>query len=119
MADPALPEIEKNDVILAFGKNYRVLSVFKPDGEIKRIDGIDDTEDSPIRRTIWSKDIQRIVRKATVKLKPQPEPIPEGKVVEKEPIPEGVKKDVAGREHLKTSSAESSEANQKQAGARK
>jgi hypothetical protein len=114
-----LVEIEKNDVILANGKNYRVLSVFKPDGEIKRVDGIDDTEDSPIRRTIWSKDIQRIVRKAPVKLKSQPEPQPEGKVVEKEPIPEGVKKDVQDREHLKTSSSETAKKNQDQAGARK
>ena len=112
-----LVEIEKNDVILANGKNYRVLSVFKPDGEIKRVDGIDDTEDSPIRRTIWSKDIQRIVRKAP-KLKPQPEPQPEGKVVEKEPIPAGVAEDVKSREHLKTSSSETAKKNQDQAGAK-
>ena len=119
MADiNTLPEIEKNDVILAHGKNYRVLSVYKPDAVIQRVDGVDDTEESPIRRVIWARDIVRIVRKGEKK-KPQPEPNPEGKVVEKEPVPAGVVEDVESRKHLKTSSAESATVNQKQAGVKK
>jgi hypothetical protein len=114
----SLPEIEKGDDILAQGRTFRVLSVYKPDGVIQRVDGVDYSEESPIRRTIWAKDIGRIVKKGEKK-KPQPEPMPEGKVVPKEPVPQGVVEDVADREHFKTSSAEAAEANQKQAGTKK
>ncbi len=108
-------EIEKGDVILSNGRTYRVLSVFKPDGEIKRIDGIDDSEESPLRRTIWAKDINKLLRKGP-KLQAQPEPNPEGKVVEKEPIPAALKKDIEERERHTTSSAEAGRKNQAQAG---
>lgn len=97
--------IEKGDSILSNGKTYRVLSVFKPDGEIKRVDGIDDSEDSPIRRTILLKDIGKLLKKGPKK-NPQPEPHPEGKVVEKEPLPEGIKKDIEERERHTTSSSQ-------------
>ena len=97
--------IEKGDTILSNGKTYRVLSVFKPDGHIQRVDGIDDSEDSPIRRTLYAKDIGKILKKGP-KLSPQPEPMPEGKVVEKEPIPEGIKKDIQERERHTTSSSQ-------------
>ena len=59
-----LIEIEKNDTIVAKdGKMYRVLSVYKNGDVLFKIDGIDDTEPSPMRRPIFSYDIVKVVRK--------------------------------------------------------
>ena len=60
-----LPEIERGDVIATKdGREMRVLTVYKNGNAIHRIEGIDDSVDSPIRTTVYSADITRILRKA-------------------------------------------------------
>ncbi len=99
-------EICKNDVIATKdGRELRVLSVYKPAGEILRVDCIDDRSANPMRTPVFSKDIARIL----VKYQPKPTVTeklpPEQAVKEKEAIPQELKKDVDSRKKNKVASA--------------
>ena len=108
MAEPFnLPTIEKGDVIATKdGRSVRVLSVYKPDGIIRKVDAVDDGAESPIREVIFSKDIARILvkRKKPEEQKQAALP-PEQAVKEKVPVSEDLKKDVESRDRETTSSA--------------
>ncbi len=103
-----LPELEKGDVIITKdGREMRILSVYKPDGQVKRVDCVEEKSENPMRTPIFSENIGRILRKGP-KLSPQPElKIPDGQIVQdKEPVAAGVVADVASREKQPTASAE-------------
>lgn len=58
-------EIEKGDTIATKeGKSLRVLSVYKSGSDIIRVEGVDDTDESPKRIPILPSSITRILRKA-------------------------------------------------------
>ena len=57
-------ELGQNDVIATKdGKTLRVLSIYKTGNEVVRIEGIDDSAESPCRRTVYANNILRILRK--------------------------------------------------------
>ena len=57
-------QLDINDVIATKdGKTLRVLSIYRSGGEITRIEGIDDNDDSPCRKTVYVNNLLRILRK--------------------------------------------------------
>ena len=96
----ALIELEKGDVILCKdGREMQVLSIYKPDGTVRRCDCVEVGVDTPMRTPIWAENISKILRKAPQK-PPQPADVipPEQKVGVKDPVPQAVKDDVAHRQ---------------------
>ena len=64
-----LIEIEKGDTIATKdGRTIRVLAVYKNDFALTRIEGIDDSEATPMRRPVFSDQIARLIRKAPPKV---------------------------------------------------
>lgn len=58
-------EIERGDTIATKDrKTLRILSVYKSGNEILRVEGVDDSSDSPKRIPVLPSDIIRILRKA-------------------------------------------------------
>jgi len=76
-----------------------VMSIYKPDGIVRRCDCTEVGSESPMRTPIWADNISRILRKAPPK-QPQPaDVIPPDQVVKpKDPVPQAVKDDVARRQ---------------------
>ena len=109
-----LPTIEKGDVILnRDGQSIRVLSVYKPDGTIRRVEGVDDIAESPMRIVVFAKDIMRILRKKEKTGVESNVKIPsEQSVKEKVPVPDALKKDIAERESETVASAKNKKANE-------
>jgi hypothetical protein len=105
-------EIEKFDIIETLDKRqWLVLSVYRPSGDIIRVDGQEMDNISPERTPIFFKDISRIVSKNTKKIREQEKLPPEmRKDVHKDlDTLEKVKDDVESRKTNKTSSAEARE----------
>ena len=92
-------DINKGDIIATKeGKEMRVLSVYRPGGDIVRVDCIDDHVESPMRTPIFIKDVLKVLKKhEPMSTTPIPLP-PEQAVKEKEIIPD----DVKDREHIPT-----------------
>jgi hypothetical protein len=60
-----LIQIEKNDVIATKeGQTIRVMAVYMNGDVLSRIEGVDDSEASPMRRPVFANQIARILRKA-------------------------------------------------------
>lgn len=58
-------EIERGDTIATKdGKAFRVLSVYKSGNEVTRVEGVNDSDESPKRTPLLPSDIIRILRKA-------------------------------------------------------
>jgi hypothetical protein len=58
-------QIEKGDIIATKdGQTYRVLSVFMNGDSLTKIEGIDETERSPMRRPVFSNQIAKVLKKA-------------------------------------------------------
>ena len=61
----ALIQIDVGDVISTKeGRTYRVLSVYRNGEQIYKIEGIDDSELTPMRRPVFAHEIGRVLRKA-------------------------------------------------------
>lgn len=110
--------IEKGDkIITKDGRELRVLSVYKPDGTIIRVDGVEDNVPNPIRVPVFSKDIGRVMKrqKPQESHAPAPQAPSEAVVHTKAPVSEAIKQDIDNRPKSKTTSAESKEKNQAEA----
>ena len=60
----SLITIDKNDVILTKGgQQIRVMAVYMNGNVLSKIEGIDDSEASPMRRPVFSGDILRVLKK--------------------------------------------------------
>lgn len=64
--------IERGDtVITKDGKSYKVESVFYDANILRKVEGVDKTEDSPMRRPIFSDQIVRVMKKPVVQTTPE------------------------------------------------
>ena len=59
--------IEKGDVILSKdGKQYRVLSTYYNGDTLSKIEGVDDNDPNRMRRSVFTHEIVRVMKKAPV-----------------------------------------------------
>jgi hypothetical protein len=75
--------IDRNDIIATKdGQTVRVLSVYYNGDALSKIEGIDDSEASPMRRPVFAAQIARVLRKAE-----PPEPkVEEGQAAANVPV---------------------------------
>jgi hypothetical protein len=101
-------EIEKGDtILLKDGRSVRVLSTYSPAGKLVHVNVVDDANPSPMRESVFEKDIAKILCKGKKFNTMEDKLPPEQAVKSKEPISEAIKKDVASREKHTTSAAAS------------
>jgi hypothetical protein len=69
----ALPELERNDVVLTKdGREMRILSIYKSNNTVHRVEAVDDSKDIPTRTTIYANNIMKILRKHIKPVEPAP-----------------------------------------------
>ena len=101
-----LPTLERGDMILLKdGRTVRILSVYKPDGILRRVDCVDDASENPMRQPVDVKDVARILKKAPPKEAKKEALPPEQAVKEKVQVPAVLKKDIDERERETTASS--------------
>lgn len=97
----ALLELEKGDVIITKdGREMQVISIYKPDGKVRRCDCVAVGDESPMRTPVWSENIARILRKAPKPAEPEMKTY-EGQPIPKDPVLQAVNQDVAKRQEQK------------------
>lgn len=61
----ALVQIERGDIIATkAGESLRVVSVYYNGNDLSRVDALNDSDPSPMRRPVFSNQIARVLKKA-------------------------------------------------------